>query len=470
MSIIFRQVKSDTEEVPMLDFIKRVEPNQAADKAFQANEFTRWKIEQGSSYMTSTIRNMAPSKFIFCDVEKCLKSAIERESKIDEEYFQKWLDAGVTYLNLDSNNRTINIVGFIDGSFGVEEGTYEIEGNIFKIKTDLNDKLVFDREKNEVDYTKTTLPKAIVSAFLEARVNLEIYTDTTREELSEVFTRINDGKPLNEPEKRNARTSDVANVIRELAEQHKDRFFNSLTKWFTPEQQNRRGLDDFIAGMCHVFFEGAETTISPASLNSMYRIGSEVDQNINLFKKRFNQFMSWVSKGDLNAIPNRNSIFDLWIIFIDLKNDKKEIKPGKEDAFINHYVKVVGDLLRDKTPYPCGKGDPKSFETMVGGRQAANNVKRNQMIMEKLYVDEYFIKMDSKRVVNDSDKLAVAARDNFKTPEGKDIDLSKLQTKEYHKGHVNSYRDTGDTSIDNTVIQTDIDNWKTGTKKVKVSV
>ena len=96
MSIIFRQVKSDTEEVSMLDFIKRVEPNQAADKAFQANEFTRWKIEQGSSYMTSTIRNMAPSKFIFCDVEKCLKSAIERESKIDEEYFQKWLDAGVT--------------------------------------------------------------------------------------------------------------------------------------------------------------------------------------------------------------------------------------------------------------------------------------------------------------------------------------------------------------------------------------
>lgn len=467
MSIIFRQVKSDTKEVSMLDFINRVEPNQEADKAFQANQFTRWKVEQGSSYMTSTIRNMAPSKFIFCDVKKCLESAKERESKIDEVYFQKWLDAGVTYLNLDSNNRTINIVGFIDGSFGVEEGTYEINGNIFKIKTDLNDKLFFDRDKKEVDWKKTTLPKAIVNAFLEAKVSLEIYEDTTREELSEVFSRINDGKPLNEPEKRNARTSDVANVIRDLAEQHKDRFFSNLTKWFTPEQQNRRGLDDFIAGMCHVFFEGIDKTISPASLNTMYRIGSEVDQNISLFKKRFNQFMTWVSKGDLNAIPNRNSIFDLWIIFINLKTENLEIKSGKEDEFIKHYVKVVGDLLRDRQPYPCGKGDPKSFETMVGGRQAANNVKRNEMIMEKLNIDEYFILMDA-RTVNNSAKLAAAARDNFKTPENKDIDLSKLQTKVYHKGHIKPFRDTGKTDINNTVVQENVDNWKLGKKEVNV--
>src|SRR5210317_962242 len=121
MSVIFRQVKSDTEEVSMLDFINRVEPNQEADKAFQANEFTRWKEEQGASYMTSTITNMAPSKFIFCDVQKCL----------------------------ESDNRTINIIGFIDGTFGIEEGTYEIGDSHIKIKKDLNDKLYFDREKNE---------------------------------------------------------------------------------------------------------------------------------------------------------------------------------------------------------------------------------------------------------------------------------------------------------------------------------
>jgi len=467
MSIIFRKVKSDTKVVPMLDFVMKVEPNQEADKAFQANEFTRWKEEQGASYMTSTITNMAPSKFIFCDVQKCLESAKERESKIDEEYFQRWIDAGVTYLNLDSNNRTINIIGFIDGTFGIEEGTYEIGDSHIKIKKDLNDKLYFDREKNEVDWSKTTLPKAIVQSFLEAKVSLEIYTDTTREELSGIFTRINDGKPLNEPEKRNARTSDVANVIRELSEKHRDRFCNSLTKWFTPEQQNRRGLDDFIAGMCHVFFEGIETTISPASLEKMYRIGSDADRSINLFKKRFTQFMNWVSKGDLNAIPNRNSIFDLWIIFFNLKTDNLEIKSGKEDDFIKHYVKVVGDLLRDKTLYPCGKGDPKSFETMVGGRQAANNVKRNQMIMDKLNIDKYFILMGA-RTVNNSDKLAAAARDNFKTPEGKDIDLSKLQTKEYHKGHIKPFRDTGKTDIDNTVIQTGEDNIKLGKKAVNV--
>ena len=73
------------------------------------------------------------------------------------------------------------------------------------------------------------------------------------------------------------------------------------------------------------------------------------------------------------------------------------------------------------------------------------------------------------RSATDNTKLAIAARDNFKTPEGKDIDLSKLMTGKYHNGHINPYADTGNTSIDNLVIQEDKDNLSLGRNKVQIS-
>ena len=202
-SIVYRQVYSKPIELTVLEFLQKIQPNQAADKAFQANEFTRWTEEQGSSYMTSTIRGMAPSKFIFCDVPACHASAIEHERQDDIEYFQKWLDAGVTYLNLDSNNRSINISAFVRGDFGIEEAMYSLNGGLYKIKKDINDKLVLT-DDYEVD-AKTTMPKAMVNAYLNSLISLQMYTDVTRDELSEIFIRINDGKPLNDPEKRNAK-------------------------------------------------------------------------------------------------------------------------------------------------------------------------------------------------------------------------------------------------------------------------
>ena len=107
-----RLVSSDNYNLAMLDFYKKVVPNQKADEAFQANKYTRWSEEQSASYMTSTACGMAVSKFILCDIEKCLESAIQDERPSDIEYFKNWLAMGAKYLNLDSNNRCINVTNF----------------------------------------------------------------------------------------------------------------------------------------------------------------------------------------------------------------------------------------------------------------------------------------------------------------------------------------------------------------------
>ena len=453
MSKIFKPVKVTKLHLSIIKFLKEFEPTQQADKAFQANEFTRWTEEQSSDFANSCILNQAPSKFIFADVEQCLKNATRPS---DKKYFQAWLDAGVRYLNLDSNNRCMNIVAFYNSTVKLISGDYYLDDDIYPIEENLND-------------TYATLPDVVREYWEQSELDLEIYVDVTREQLSDIFLKINDGKPLNNPEKRNAMTSTIAVVTRELASEFRDVFINDKSKWFTDQDQNRRGLDDFIACMCFHFQYGIDKSASPKELQEMYQIGKLEDEKVNIFKKRFTSFVNDVMISDVNALTHKNMLFDLWVVYFKNLKKKQVVKPGKMKEFIKNYVQIVGDLLNDTQrlyPHSTWKS-PKTFEVMIGGRQPANNRERYEAI--KLLLDSELFTSKGKRVVSDTDKLKAAARDNFKTPEGKDIELSKLNDgKSYHKGHIDPYADTLETNLDNTVIQESEDNLSLGRKKVVV--
>ena len=111
--------------------------------------------------------------------------------------------------------------------------------------------------------------------------------------------------------------------------------------------------------------------------------------------------------------------------------------------------------------------DPKSFLTIIGGLQPQNTVLRNQLITEKFDVQKY-TRPKRRRTVSNWEKLEVAVESDFKTPEGLDIDISKLQTDEYHKGHIEPYAHGGETTVENTVIQTAKDNKALGARPVEV--
>lgn len=435
-----------------LDNIDSIE----ADLSFQANEATRWKDEQKSAYITSIILGMSPSKFIFADVEECLNFARENDFKFDIDYYDKWYSKGTAYLNLDGNNRTTNLKDFRDGKCCIQSGDYLIDGMVYKIIKGLND-------------TYDTLPMAIKRRFLEASILVECYLDASREQLSQIFMRVNDGRPLNDAEKRNAMTSEIAKTIRSLATEYTPYFDNKDTKWFSKDQLNRRGVDDFIAGLCHIHFEGIETTISPQSLLSMYENGSVADIANGTFSRVFKDFVKVVKKKDLKAIPNRNSILDLFYIISSQKRDKKNFK--NDDAceeFVRDFVVAVGELSNDTTAYTISpKSAPKTFDTMVGGRQASNNMYRNKLILSKMDLDKYFVTHSSARSASPFTKFKAAARDGFKTPEGKDIDMSKLHDgKTYHGGHITPHADGGDVLVDNIAIQEAKDNLKLGRKEI----
>lgn len=448
----FRQMTYQDAVYTMDAYRDQIGQFQEADLAFQANKYSRWEPEQKSGYIQSVILGKAPSKFIFADADACLDAAQDRGEKGDIKYYQEKVDRGVKYINVDSNNRNNVIIAFMNNEIAIPHGKYNIQGAIVTVDED-ND-------------TYETLDPVLAEAFHESIVTISVYMDATREELSELFRNVNDGKPLNHPEILNSYTTAVANTIRELADTYGDYFVNQ-GKWFSNGAINRRGIDQFIANMAFVFCYDIKKSISKTNMENFYRDGSDGEVQINNFRKTFNAFMKDVMSDDAYAIANRNSVFDLFVIYCSMKDQKLKINDNR--AFLQQYMTAVVTLLTNGQRYEHEDfKDPKSFETMVGGTQKTNNVLRNQLIMEIFDIDSVTFKLDKKRTYSSTDKMILAVNSGFMTPEGKEIEMSELHTNKYHGGHVEPHKDGGETTIENGVIQTAEDNLKLGGNPLKV--
>lgn len=423
---------------------------------FQASHLTRWSVEQRSSYITSVLIGTAPSKLIFADVDSCLNFAENNEFSIDVPYYKLHKNNGVKYLNIDSNNRVMAINSFLSGKLGLMHGFYSI-GDWHGSIGGHND--TFDKMPNELK-----------NKFLQSTLTAECYVNASREDLSYIFCMVNDGRPLNDAEKRNALTSDVARTVRKLSVEYFNFFYNSETRWFTEKNVIRRGIDDFIASFMFFFFKGFDENANAKNIWDSYQPGSFEDDNIFKFERTFRSFMKIVSSSpSIKAVPHRNSLFDLWIIYTEETKKGKKLQTEFADDFICDFQDIVGNILNKHELYSHHSWkDPKSFETMIGGRQPANNIVRYELITKELNISKYFLQLDSKRVVTDLDKFAIAVRDGWTTPEGKKIDRSKLNDgKTYHKGHKEPHSKGFSTTMENSVIQLASDNLKLGPRSMQ---
>jgi len=455
---VLRIINSYTDQIELSQF-KDIRNQICCDLAFQANETTRWSDEQRSAFITSFITNKAPSPLIFADIAACLANAIKYENIADIEYFERWSKLG-KYMNLDGNNRVICLGDFIQGRVAILPGVYYVGGSFHTIVAGKND-------------TISTLPKAMLGRFEKAILTIVVYTDASREELSDLFGNVNEGSPLNNAEKRNARTSDIAAMVRGLAKQYRPFFSQANTKWFPKKQVNRRSIDDFIASLCFVHFNGLEKTIGTKSLMDMYRVGSNEDVYIKSFESSFKNFMKVVENyPDLCALTNRNLLLDLYYIIETSKKDSQEFKDkAHREKFLHQFIVASGELVHERKLHVMGVGKnakAKTFDHLVGGQQMANNKKRHELLMSKIDLTNYFNTISPTRSASALTRLGAAVRDNLKTPEGKDIDLSKLHDgKTYHGGHITPSADGGNADLSNIAIQEARDNLILGRKPIE---
>ncbi len=438
----FNPIVSDFYKYTVEEFINEVHSVTMADYSFQSR--VRWSLENKSSYITSLILGMAPSKFILASTDAC---KVTSKNPGDRVYFESWRSRLIEYLNIDSNNRVTTIGEYIRGEFGIQPGFYEVNGQVIE---------VIEGENDRYD----TLPNVLLQALKNAVVTVEVITSATRSQLSELFIRMNDGISLNGPEKRNAVISEFSAVIRSLATTYQDTF----SKFFTPKDINRRKIDDFIAGLALLYFHGISTKVSDKNLWSAYESGSTEDKLIRKFESDLKNFISFIGD-DIGAVPNKNCILDLFLVYKDL-NDNNYVVNDRESFFVD-YFKAHATSLTDLTTYTYNNGREATYKELLRSREANFNRLRKEIISKLWDPTKYCTLTDSRRNFTKDEKFIASVAQNWVTPEGKPIKRGKLfDPGEYHGGHAKPYADGGATDQENCVVQEGGDNLSLGRNPV----
>jgi len=439
----FGPIQSDFYKYSVESFLAEMQPKTRADYSFQSR--VRWANDNKRSYITSVILGMAPSKFILASTDAC---QVTSKVAADKQYYQGWKGRTVDYLNIDSNNRVTTLAEFIRGEFGIQPGFYDIAGQVVEIIEGEND--MFE-----------TLPNVIMQAFSNAVVTIEIITSATRDQLSELFIRMNDGISLNGPEKRNAVISDFSNTIRNLATEYE----SVLRNFFSKADINRRKVDDFIAGLALVYFGGLNTTISDKSLWSAYAYGSTEDKLIHKFESDFKSFINFMGD-DLKALPNKNCVLDLFALVKDLKDNNFSI--SNRDGFIEGYMKTHAMNLTDFTTYTYNNGRDAVYKELMRSRESSFNKLRREIVTKTWNPEEFCTQLDPKRNFSKEQKFSAAVRQNWVTPEGKTIDKGRLfDPTAYHGGHIEPHADGGSTDDANCAVQEAGDNLSLGRNPIQ---
>lgn len=439
----FAPISSEQRTALLSYFQSDIADSVRADFGFQSR--VRWTLDNKRSYITSLILGMAPSKFIFASTKECTKT----RNLTDKDYYDSWNKKGVDYLNIDSNNRVTTIAEFWNNQFGLQPGFYDVDDTIIEIKTDEND-------------TYDDLPEIIKQKLESAIITIEVINSASREQLSQLFIRLNDGMSLNGPEKRNAVICDFADEIRRLATKHQ----TYLSHFFAPKDIHRRKVDDFIAGLALLYFHGVTVTISDKTLWAAYRSGSDEDLKMHKFVAFLEKFFKFLDD-KIKTIPNKNTVLDLFVIFKKLTDGRYVIED--EEKFFKDFFEVNANLLEDPEKHEYNDGRDATYKELLRSREVRFNKLRNDLIIGAGFnPKEYAIKRDSRRTFTKEEKFVAAVKQDFMTPEGETIDPTKLYDwEDYQGGHIQPWSKGGKTSQDNCVIQTAEDNNKLGAKPVE---
>ncbi len=416
-----------------------------ADFSFQSR--VRWTLDNKRSFVTSLVLGMAPSKFILADTEQC---RLTTRNTRDQKYYDDWKDKGVNYINVDSNNRVTTIAEYWNNQFGLESGFYDIDDSIIEIIEGEND--TYDR-----------LPDIVREKLNSAVVTIELITCASREQLSQLFIRLNDGMSLNGPEKRNAVICDFANEVRRLATKYQ----SYLSCFFAPKDIHRRKIDDFIAGLAMIYFHGIGVTISDKTLWSAYRSGSNEDLGVYKFVDFLEKFFKFLDT-NIKVIPNKNTVLDLFYMYKQLSDDRYVVEDS--EGFFRDFFKVNAKLLDDPEKHEYNNGRDATYKELLRSREVRFNNLRYSLIIAKGEFDptKYAVKRDSRRGFSREEKFIAAVNQDFVTPEGKEIDPTKLYDwEEYQGGHIEPWSDGGETNQENCVIQTAEDNRELGANPVE---
>lgn len=177
-----------------------------APEEFQRPE--AWNKDDRKGYFQSLLMNRLEGNFVIVDLELTI-AKLDKLAPQDRAYkfFKNLCNQDIEYIILDGNNRFKFLSALKKDEWQIPKGTYHyvIEDDILQLVVGSHNN-VFSK-----------LPKLVQKVINERQLVISEYVQIDYSGLSEVFTNVNSGVPLNRQEKRNAIDSPWADYVRKLS-------------------------------------------------------------------------------------------------------------------------------------------------------------------------------------------------------------------------------------------------------------
>jgi hypothetical protein len=412
--MLYRQ----TTETTIENFVKSYALKTYVDPRFQRKKV--WKINSKLGFRTSVIDNTIANPIILVSVESCIERSEITKNQLDFDYFTKVKERGFKFISIDGNNRTNYCLN----------------------------------EWSNVDKENMTPEEEIF--FRERQIPVTIFRSCTREEMHLIAIRTNKGIAWNKQEDRNAIYGYVSDFIRDLSVNLSKNQTTQLVSGLNPNRMQ----DDELYAMMLCYHQHPSSHISGQLLKSLYERKS-VD-NEKEFKTIISAWELVVKNMAVNKIKiDKSLVMNLFVFLYEIyHNSGRKINEKTVTDFSKIYIELEGQRLMNID----------SWKNNLRYATKKLKEKSDRILSDFIpYIDEFFIKLDTKRLFNLDDKINLYKQSKgiVKRLDGTEVRLSVLQAINgdlVHADHVDPYALGGETILENGQLLLKEDNLKKSDK------
>jgi len=351
--------------------------------------------------------------------KQLLIDSIFRGYDIPKIYLRVVSDPSYEYEVVDGQQRLRALWDFMDNKFALGE-----ESNDLPEFGDLSGKYFKDFSGAQQD-ALTSFPLAIV----EIR-------DASENEIRELFLRLQEGKSLNPPEKRNAMVGKMRDFIASLAG-HKVFLKTNI-------QNKRFEYDDWAAHITCLELNGGPTDLKAQNLKKMYEDYQGFDDNSSEAKK-ICKSLNYLEKILYDSPPemkNKWGFVDLyWLVSVLF--DGYDISKRHRD-FHDFFISFEKERLAIQDPADLLEGSPTFWDRELFDYISAfqkegakrNNLEKRHLVFKRRFLSDFtdLVPKDAKRNFNFDERLIIWRRSGGQCEQpgcGK-----KVNFEEMHADHV----------------------------------
>lgn len=255
--------------------------------SFAPEEFQRpeaWSKHNRKCYFQSLLMNRLEGNFVVVDIELAI-AKLEKIAPTDRAYkfFIELSKQEAEYIILDGNNRFKFLTALMNDEYQIPRGTYNyvIEDDILT--------LVVGKHNNVF----SKLPKLVQKVIRERQLVISEYVQIDYSGLSDVFTNVNSGVPLNNQEKRNAMDSQWAGWVRQIRKENS----SLLVSLFGPKYKNRLKCDEWVVQCLDYAINCTPSKIKGVGQNTMdsLYLSDTLPEKKNFFFETFIKLTDYIS-------------------------------------------------------------------------------------------------------------------------------------------------------------------------------